>query len=256
MRAEVENNLILGFCYRLRATSATAERPYLATVESANEILACALGMLPRKPIITRANARCLELLADDLLDKYGVLAGVLGPEPEVRQFAELWSSRSGRPSRVGRKQRLLEIRRVEPLQRRPCGRLRPAVQEDIRVLGPWTAAFSDEAQIPGISDPYRLARERIAEGNLFVWDDGGPVSMAAAAGQTRNGTRIGWVYTPLQHRHKGYASACVADFSELLLARGNSYCCLFTDLANPTSNKIYHRIGYRPVSDFGDYLL
>jgi uncharacterized protein len=33
-----------------------------------------------------------------------------------------------------------------------------------------------------------------------------------------------------------------------------NRYCCLYTDLANPTSNAIYYRIGYRPVCDAAEY--
>ena len=30
-----------------------------------------------------------------------------------------------------------------------------------------------------------------------------------------------------------------------------NKYCCLFTDLANPTSNSIYMKIGYQPIADY-----
>jgi len=37
---------------------------------------------------------------------------------------------------------------------------------------------------------------------------------------------------------------------TEQLLAEGRRYCFLMTDLANPTSNAIYARIGYRPVCD------
>ena len=35
-----------------------------------------------------------------------------------------------------------------------------------------------------------------------------------------------------------------------MLLDGGRRFCFLFTDLANPTSNSIYQRIGYRPVTD------
>jgi predicted GNAT family acetyltransferase len=37
-------------------------------------------------------------------------------------------------------------------------------------------------------------------------------------------------------------------------LAEGRRFCVLFTDLANPTSNAIYARIGYRPLADFTLY--
>jgi len=39
------------------------------------------------------------------------------------------------------------------------------------------------------------------------------------------------------------------------LLDEGRRFCALFTDLANPTSNRIYHKIGYRPVCDFDEYV-
>jgi predicted GNAT family acetyltransferase len=58
-------------------------------------------------------------------------------------------------------------------------------------------------------------------------------------------------VYTPPEQRGRGFATACVARLSARLLAEGRRQCVLFTDLANPTSNAIYARIGYRGVADF-----
>ena len=55
-------------------------------------------------------------------------------------------------------------------------------------------------------------------------------------------------MYTPPEYRRKGYASSCVAALSKTLLDKGYQYCFLFTDLANPTSNSIYQKIGYKPV--------
>ena len=31
-------------------------------------------------------------------------------------------------------------------------------------------------------------------------------------------------------------------------------FCCLYTNLANPTSNRIYQAIGYEPIGDVVDY--
>ncbi|MFO7545350.1 MAG: GNAT family N-acetyltransferase, partial [Trueperaceae bacterium] len=50
--------------------------------------------------------------------------------------------------------------------------------------------------------------------------------------------------------RRRGYATALVAAVTQAMLDEGRRFCSLFTDLANPTSNAIYQRIGYRPVSD------
>ena len=73
---------------------------------------------------------------------------------------------------------------------------------------------------------------------------------MAAWAGPTPNGVRVNFVYTPPGFRCRGYGSTLVASLSRHLLNSGRKFCCLFTDRANPTSNRIYQRIGYRFVSD------
>jgi hypothetical protein len=88
----------------------------------------------------------------------------------------------------------------------------------------------------------------------LYVWDDDGPVSMCGVGGPTPNGVRIGPVYTPPGLRRRGYASACVAAASQAQLDAGRQFCFLFADIANPTSNHVYLKIGYEPVSDVSVY--
>ena len=87
-----------------------------------------------------------------------------------------------------------------------------------------------------------------------YLWDSEIPVSIACSTRSTPNGVGINMVYTPPEHRKKGYASACVAALSQKLLDKGYKFCFLFTDLSNPTSNKIYQDIGYQPVADWNNY--
>jgi predicted GNAT family acetyltransferase len=61
-------------------------------------------------------------------------------------------------------------------------------------------------------------------------------------------------VYTPPALRGRGYASALVAAVSQAQLDAGRRFCFLFTDLANPTSNRIYQDIGYEAVCDVDEY--
>jgi uncharacterized protein len=92
------------------------------------------------------------------------------------------------------------------------------------------------------------------AGGNPAVRDDGGmPRSMAAVVRRTPRGSGIAALYTPPEHRGRGYATALVATLSRGDMERGSAFCFLHTDLANPTSNRIYQRIGYRPVCDVVD---
>lgn len=89
----------------------------------------------------------------------------------------------------------------------------------------------------------------------LFVWEnEGRSVSLAAWGRRTRNGACIKLVYTPPEFRGRGYASAATAGLSSRLLADGCAFCTLFTDLSNPTANRIYRRIGYRPAGDHNDW--
>ena len=254
MRSEVENNLVLRICDGL--TRSVCAEVYLATVEHEGQVAACAVRTPPHKAVITRGNRAALACLVDDLIDRYGRLPAVLGPEPDVGEFAQLWSQRAGTMVREGMKQRVFENREVQPPLRRPEGTLRLAGEADLSLLGPWVAAFNSEAGVFELVNPFEMARQRIAERELFVWDIDRPVSMAAQNSPTPTGAGISLVYTPPALRGRGYASICVAELTRLLLAGGRAYCCLFTDLANPTSNRIYQRIGYRPVCDMTDFIL
>ena len=91
----------------------------------------------------------------------------------------------------------------------------------------------------------------RLAAGEPYLWVDGLPRAMAATARPTHHTVSINAVYTPPAERGRGYATGCVALLSERMLAAGRRACVLFTDLANPTSNAVYARIGYQPVADF-----
>ena len=94
---------------------------------------------------------------------------------------------------------------------------------------------------------------QMVQTGALGVWEfEGQLVSMAAVRGSTPRGVRISWVYTPLEHRGNGFASAVVASLSQRALDAGQTFCFLFTDLENASSNKIYQRIGYQRTGSVG----
>ena len=138
-------------------------------------------------------------------------------------------------------------------------GRARTATADDRELLIAWTEAFTEEAlhgsPAPG-GDAERVVDGRLADENsgFVLWEDDEPVSVAGWGGPTPNGIRVGPVYTPPEQRRKGYASAVTAALSAEQLAAGKRFCFLYTDLANPTSNKIYMDIGYEPICDAVDY--
>ena len=152
--------------------------------------------------------------------------------------------------------QRIYELRTVFPPKDTP-GRLRSARDDEIDLLADWVGQFNVDCHLPALSvDAARdLAARYLANGNLFLWEvDGRPVSMAGRGRHSTHGITVNLVYTPAGLRGRGYASACVAALSQQLLDAGWEFCTLYTDLANPTSNSIYQRIGYRPVCDSNEY--
>jgi uncharacterized protein len=143
-------------------------------------------------------------------------------------------------------------LTRVNPLP--PiAGSMRLATPSEVDLMAQWIVAFCVECHLPPPKDPDERTRaaERIEQKRKLVWEvEGQVVSTAAIMGPTPNGIRISLVYTPPHLRGRGYASACVAALSQQMLDSGKRFCFLYTDLANPTSNKIYRAIGYEPVCD------
>src|SRR5262249_10024787 len=131
-------------------------------------------------------------------------------------------------------------------------GQLRQATAADRDLAVAWVRAFQREADDSGM-DPAMLADRWIGAGQLWFWEDGRPVAMAAARGPVEGVFRVRPVYTPPELRGRGYGTACVYRLSQRTLdAHGRP--CLYTDLGNPTSNSIYRRIGYRAVAEWVRY--
>ncbi|MGH2486015.1 MAG: GNAT family N-acetyltransferase [Ktedonobacterales bacterium] len=255
---EAEHNLMLGIITSLvNSPRLYTEPPYLALVEDdAGAVIAIALRTPPFNAVLslildeTRRD-HAIALLADNLRRAYGQLPGVTADSAIARAFAEEWRRVTGEPYRVVMAERIYQLDTVIPVGGVP-GALREVSSEDRDLLIAWLDAFQREA-IPGvITPPEQMVDQLFAASarRMFLWVDGEPVAMAGTGGQTPHGARIGPVYTPPSLRGLGYASACTAALSQLILDEGRRFCFLYTDLSNPTSNKIYQAIGYRPVSD------
>lgn len=188
-------------------------------------------------------------------------VGGLNGARPAVDLAAATWTRLTGEPMRIVEHTRLFELGDlVAPPA--PPGRLRSAEARDLRLALDWFERFFAEAdeqagRAPG-DRPLETAAgteeemlRRFDQGRVWLWEDpqGTVVHLCGANLPAYGVCRIGPVFTPREHRGRGYASAAVAEVSRLLRDRG-SRVCLFTDQANPTSNGVYQRIGYRPVVD------
>lgn len=250
---EAEHNLILGVVEQLISGEHDYLDPvYLATVEEGGEVVGCAFRTPPHKLCITRMPEPAAGVLARDVAELYDVLPAVIGSEPGASAVAGAWCALHGGAFRATMGMRIHALERVVHPHPPAPGRFRLAEPGDLGVLEDWHLGFERDTHIPLVSDPDRI-RGRIESGSLGVWEDGGLRSMAAAVSPTRGTIRIGGVYTPPMSRGRGYGSAVTAALSQLSLDRGYRLCVLYTDLANPTSNKIYRALGYEPVCDVVD---
>lgn len=252
--AEVEHSLILMIAHSNLASAADPDTaPYFVTVEDGGEVVACAVRAPPHKPILTRGCPDAIRMLADHLLATFGALSEVLLPVSEVDLFRNYWEKRTGAMGRPGIHQRVFECREVQSPETSAPGGNRLATDDDLDLIARWADQTHEEQNIETVGIPRDHARSLIQSGYLHIWETDVPVSIAAGVPRSSSFATINHVYTPKAFRRRGYATSCVARLTEQLLEDGAAYCCLFTDVANPTSNSIYQKVGYRPVCDMLD---
>jgi predicted GNAT family acetyltransferase len=209
---------------------------------------AVAIRTPPRALLVSQLSAPAAGALADALAG--AGLPGVSGPAGSARAFVAAWRERTGARAERESAQRTYRLDAVRAPNGVP-GRFRTAGGDDEALIVRWMHEFHREVHPGGSAAIEDDTRRNLAAGQYRVWEvDGAPVSMAGARPPVARVARVGPVYTPPEHRRRGYAGAMVAALSQLLLDRGAVACMLYADLANPTSNGVYQRIGYRPVAD------
>jgi uncharacterized protein len=183
----------------------------------------------------------------DAIVDAGTELPGVNAEAATAARFAGHWTERTGRAAHADQGQRIYAL---EPpaLARPTTGGPRLAEGTDRDLLVEWMAAFHAEAG-EGPGTPDEMVQRRLANRDLWLWEDEVPVSLAGISAPVAGVSRVGPVYTPRPVRGRGYASALVAAVSAAATEAGNG-CMLYTDLSNPVSNSIYRAIGYRAVAE------
>jgi predicted GNAT family acetyltransferase len=253
LRNELVNNLALGIPNAL--PDKDKEHPDCVFINACenNEIKASSVKTIA-KALVAASEAKPEHIRA--LVDYYRFnkidLRGVVGESQYAEQFAKFFGGA------VGQTRTLIahELKTVNTL-RLAEGRLEVAAEHDTELLCQWTRLFEEDAHtFPKQTDEQILksVKARISGGNIFKWivkDE--IVSIAAIVRKTKNYGIVGLVYTPQKLRGRGYATSTVQKLSEHILQSGFTYCGLFTDKSNPTSNYIYKTIGYTPVSEFSD---
>ena len=126
---------------------------------------------------------------------------------------------------------------------------------EDADLYVSWLEAFVAETGVTHSPDPLDALDRRLRSGGaMWIWErDGERVALAGRSGLVCGVPRIGPVWTPPEHRARGYAAALSAHTCAEAFAIGAEACTLFADAANPTSNGVYLRLGFRPSGEIAD---
>lgn len=218
--------------------------------DTAGQVAAAALRTPPWQMVVSEIDQQDAAELIAVWLPEDPELPGVNGLPVPARAVADAWQGATGGAYELTRREALHELDQLRDPPRPATGRLRRPRPEERALLIEWERAFADEVQLITGTRVDRLVDARLLYGGIHVWDDGGPVSVVGNAPPVAGVMRLGPVYTPAALRGRGYASSAVAARSRLALEDGLR-CALFTDLANPTSNKIYAEVGYRRVADW-----
>ncbi|MFI5730257.1 GNAT family N-acetyltransferase [Kribbella sp. NPDC051587] len=192
--------------------------------------------------------------VVDVLAEAVPQARSVHGTEEAAKLFAEQYGARTGRSFAVVDRSRLHVL--VDFVAKQADGAPRLATEADLDVLTPMFTAYRLELGHPveGPAVDRWFLQQRVERERLWLWEDAGRVvTLVGHQSPVFGAVRVGPVYTPPADRGHGYASALTAHVTQLLRSAGDEVC-LNTDLANPTSNKIYAAIGYRPVQDFVGY--
>jgi predicted GNAT family acetyltransferase len=241
----VSHNLILSLL-DARTTYPEPGRYWLATEDE--EIV----GVILQSPLnfdatLTPMDGRAVEAVVSAQAVAGISLPGINGDATTAASFAGQWSERmksAATPFQGSRLYECLELSEATDNK----GTLRLARPSDRSLMMEWFRAFSIE--VGELANDLELRVDRwISSAELWLWDDRGPMSMAVGRKPAEGVVRISGLYTPTGKRNRGYATACVRALSKHMRNSGLR-CVLYTDLANPTSNSIYCRIGYRAIAE------
>jgi ribosomal protein S18 acetylase RimI-like enzyme len=205
----------------------------------------------PYGMLLTQLPEHSAQPLAEALAARGRRLPSVNAEPADAAEFAATWTRLAGGTAQEFRRSRLYGLGRLEPPAPAPPGAARVVGAADRDVVTSLFAAASEEIGDLADRPVSGLVDERLSLGVVTLWEvDGAAASVAGVTPAVAGTARVGPVYTPPELRRRGYAGAVTAAASQAALDRGAQHVVLFTDLANPTSNGLYQRLGYRAIED------
>lgn len=225
------------------------EEHWFVVHDDSGAVVGAAIWTLPYRLLVAPMPDAAAAALGEAVLGLPAVPPGVIGPTGTVDALL----ATTGWRTEVHMHEHVLVLGEFQPPVGVP-GHARPLTEDDVDLAAAWMRQFSIDADAL-IPDPRESVVGRMANHRFWVVD-GEPVSFASHAPIVGAGSgavgRVGPVFTPAEHRGKGYGGAVTAAVVEHLLPL-TSLVMLFTDAANPTSNGVYERLGFRQAADVVD---
>ncbi|GLV61570.1 acetyltransferase [Bacillus mycoides] len=243
---EQANNLILG------VLQVVQEPIFMAVAKRGEEVTIVFLQTVERQMIVATSEIAEEDIveLAKELTKVYPDIPGFIGNKKVIKKLAEEIAILEQKKIVVGMEQGVYELKRVK--KKWNDGIFRTINSDELPLIEKWIYQFCEDVKLPTTKEEAKqTAHTLITTNRLFGLEVGGKlVSVAAKTRPTTNNITVNFVYTPKEERKKGYASNCVAALSQRMLDEGYKTTTLYTDLANPTSNKIYQEIGYEEIME------
>lgn len=250
---ESENNLILGLTQNIITGKFEPIKPIYLSISEDHKILGACLRTDPSKPLaISPMPVHVVAAIVHKLHQMEVELNSVVGESLIVQAFAHHWDKTAISP-KLGMHQGIYQCDSVQVPALEGEMILAQSIHLDLLTqfsLGFIRDCFPDSKD--GIDEAKKIAELKIQNRMAYLWKNSNNeiVALAAKNRESANGATVGWVYTPEEFRRNGYASMLVAKLTEKYLLSGKKFCNLFTDLANPTSNSIYQKIGYQKIGE------
>jgi predicted GNAT family acetyltransferase len=225
------------------------EVPFYITASGDNEINIFGLMTPPHNMTVysSKYNDIAIDLFVNNIIEHYKSIPGINGEKLLVESIMDNYSGKTGKKYTLDKNLGIYKLEKVNEYQK-PDGIFRQAEIKDREIIKKFYINFSNDCN-EMIIDDEKLDKNITADivnNNYYVYENTEITSMARKQRPTKNGMAIGPVYTLNKYRNKGYGTALVSELSKTILNSGKTFCTLFTDLSNPTSNKIYQKIGYK----------
>jgi predicted GNAT family acetyltransferase len=224
---------------------------WLGVLEGSGNLVGCAVRTAPWNLTLSPMPEQAARALGAYLSTNDPGVPGVSGPRSAVEALV------GGLTIPVRPRIVMVDVVRVlhdlTPLSRPVRGGPRRAGPGDLALLLDWHVQFAIDARLPA-HDPQGMVESRLSGEGFWLWEvDGEPVSMASSAPlvATPAGAvgRVGPVYTPAAQRGNGFGTAVTRRVVEGLTPRC-TIVMLYADAANPASNGVYERLGFRIVAE------